>query len=203
MITMLPDTRILSIALRTSGPDARFCSILDIGAAWICGGDPDDHFSMPCRAFDGARIDPYTMLRNRLDGRLDGDPDMPIEAEVMDAFRAWSGCDDRSILIAGLRPSMMRSFLLAAWRRSQPVSRLEGIAPRIPARVLDLGSLFIASRLAAGVSVPSEGYSPGDICTWGNVPRPEGEETALGMALRERTVAWQLLKISPDKIQKL
>jgi hypothetical protein len=199
--SQLPDTRILSIALRTSGPDARCCSILDIGAAWICGGEITDHFAMVCRAFDGAHLDDFTMQRNRLAGRRDGDPDIPIEAEVMDAFRAWSGCDDRSIIIAGLRPSMMRSFLLAAYRRSQSGSHREGIAPRLPARVLDLGSLFIASRISAGLSVPSEGYSAGEICTWANVPRPEGEETALSIALRERAVAWQLLKIHDPSAQ--
>lgn len=194
MMTPL-STRILAVAVRTSGPDARTCSILDIGAAWISGGPLDDHFSIECRAFDGATRDERTLLGNRLASRLDGDPDFPTEAEAIDQFADFAGLATGPVMLAGLRPSMVRSFLLAADRRGHAA----GHRPiQLHARVLDLHSLFVASRLAVGIDVPSDGYPHGDICTWLRAPRPETTENALGIALRERTVAWHLLGITRE-----
>lgn len=89
-------------------------------------------------------------------------PDYPEEAEVVVDFVSWFGADREPLILAGLRPSMARAFLAAAWKRSGGPGRPRTL-PLVHAHVLDLHSLYVARELAAGRPVPSRGFRPDEM----------------------------------------
>lgn len=192
-MTPLPTTRILSVALRTSGPDATRHSILDLGAVWICGGDPAaPEFSGECAAFEGAAFCPRTAELTGFSEARAGDVYLPAEDEVVAQFIRWSGTDRAQAILAGLRPSVCRSFLLAAARRAQAWPKA-GELPLIHPRVMDLHSVFLARELSAGRPVPSLGFNRSQVFAGVDLAPSLYSNPAIHSARREAELAKILL----------
>lgn len=186
-------TRILVAALRTTGTDSRTCSILDIGAAWVSGaGEEDKPFSGECAAFEGAHQDDRTAELTGLAGYRLKDPLLKSEGELITEFTYWTGARMDPVILAGLRPSMIRSFLLAAAKRADHWPKA-GARPQFHARILDVHSLFLAHQLKAGRPIPSRGFHHLEIFEAMGVRPSSYGMTATEAALCERELILKLL----------
>ncbi|MFK5923269.1 MAG: hypothetical protein QM496_13915 [Verrucomicrobiota bacterium] len=155
-------TRILVAAIRSTGTQPAKHSIVDLGAVWLTGGVDEDLFSQKCSAFDGAV---FSDRISELTGITEGmatDPYCPDEGQVVAKFVHWAGAKNEPVILAGLRPGMVRAFVLAAVRRNQS-SLHPGELPKFHPRCLDMHSLFVRYCMANGVPVPSRGFHPSEM----------------------------------------
>lgn len=179
--------RLLCLSLRTSGPDARKCSILDFGAVWLHGGPLEGHFARSCDAWPGAESDPEVIASRGLLMRS-GDPFADDEREAFRAFVTWAGCDREPLLLCGLQPSHVRAHLLAAANRA-------GVVVDVPPRIMDLHTLFLSHQFERGAEVPPHGYRHTDIYqALGFVP-PVATASAIELATLERDLATRIIAL--------
>lgn len=173
--------RILVVDLETTGLSADDCSILEIGAVWLCGGlEGHDEFSTGCRMWDGARVEPRALEINGCSESRCTNSSLQTESEAVDSFFTWLLCsmmnDVTPVMLAGLNPSFDRAFLRAAWRRA--VSRCEFPFKH---RVLDLHSLAVLHAFTRGEIVPSRGFYTDEIyALLGMEPEPRPHKAIVG-----------------------
>lgn len=157
------EPRILVVDLETTGLNARVHSIHQIGAVWLTGGVGE--FSMDCRIWPGAAIDPEALSISGRTLEQITDPSLPLEGDAVKALLDWADVEcgpggKLLMLLAGLNPSFDRAFLHEAQLRP---SSPKVMARRFPHRVLDLHSLAISYAIGRGEPVPSRGYSTDEI----------------------------------------
>lgn len=179
--------RILCLALVTSGPDARRCSILDFGAVWLHGGPLDAAFARPCDAWEGAAADPE-VLTSRGRAMRTGDPYADDEIEGFRAFVDWSRCDRDPVILCGLQPSHVRAFVLAAAARAR-------IEVQVPPRICDLHTLFLSHRLEVGGEVPASGFRHAEVYMGAGFVPPVPTARAIEIASLERDLATRLIAL--------
>ncbi len=185
-------TRILVATARTTGTRCGVHSLVDLGAVWLTGGGGAESFGGECAAFEGAEFSDRVTELTGITRELATDPYLPPESQAVRDFVRWAGAMDAPVILAGLRPSMVRAFLLAAARRSR--SKLEaGELPRFPARYLDAHSLFVRHCMATGVPVPSRGFHPGEMFDHFNLPPSTFAMPAVEAAVREHELMSQLM----------
>lgn len=165
ILEMIPKTfsRVLVCALRTSGPDASRHAVLEWAGVWLTGpAAGESPFFRESAGYPGSAFDPRTAEITGISEGRAFSPDYLDEGEAVADFVAWSGADRDPIILAGLRPSMVRAFVAAAWKRSGGPGRPRTL-PLVHAHVLDLHSLYVARELAAGRPVPSRGFRPDEM----------------------------------------
>jgi len=185
-------TRILVVTARTTGTTAARHSLVDLAGVWISGGDPGATFSEACGAFPGADFSERVSEVTGISQSMATDPYLPPESETVGKFVHWCGAQAEPLILAGLRASMVRAFLLAAVRRT-PSGLAPAELPQFHARCLDLQSLFIRHCLASGIPVPSRGFHPSEIFQHFGLPSPSFSAPAIHAALAEADIIQKLL----------
>lgn len=181
---MIPETfsRVLVCALRTSGPDASRHAVLEWGAVWLTGPAARSvPFFRESSGPPGGAFDARTAETTGFSPERAFSPDYPEETEVAVDFVSWSGAERDPLILAGLRPSMVRAFLAAAWKRSGGPGRPRAL-PLVHAHVLDVHSLYVARELAAGRPVPSRGFRPDEMAVGLGLAPVPGSASALEAA---------------------
>lgn len=174
--------RILVVDVETTGLDERICAIIEIGAQWLTTARAGEEFSVRCRPFEGAYIDPEAMAINGADWM--DDPTVASEAAAIDAFLDWAGEGD--IILAGMNPRYDLEMLRAAHHRA-----VTGLPPMahppfpFPHRTVDLHTLAVTWAMAAGEVVPERGLHTDLILTLLGLPEEPKPHRALNGARAE------------------
>lgn len=182
----------LLIDEETTSPDRHRAGIVEIAATWYpAHTDPlSEVFTMKCRPYPGAPIDPDSIRINGCDWLED--PTVASEAETVIALARWIAATSggaKEIMMMGWNVAVFDWLVLErAWIMAEA-----GPWP-FSFRTLDLHAVAVADLTRRGIHVPSEGIKSRLCCEAYGLPPEPMPHRAMGGIKFEGALADILLK---------
>ena len=166
-------------------------SLVSIGA--VSWDDPEDRFYEECRIWDGAEVNPLSLLYTGFSEEEIRDPEKKTESDIVKNFLYWLS-DKKDITVAGQNCSMDVAFVNAAIKRA-------GEKEALPKRVFEQHTIAMYHMMQRGIEPPIDNHRSAldsdTIMKYVGIPAEPKPHVAINGALWEFEALYRMIHGTP------